>query len=80
MNVKHIGGKMLNSYTAVLVKTDNWYAGFVKELPGAHSQGKTIEEVKENLKEAIEMIVESNYRHSIEGYKEVFEEEIIVNL
>ncbi len=62
---------MLNTYTAVLVKTDSWYAGFVKELPGAHSQGKTIEQVKENLKEAIEMIVESNYRHSIEGYKEV---------
>ena len=65
---------MLNSYTAVVIKSNNWYAGFVKELPGAHSQGKTVEEVKENLKEAIKMIVESNYRHSIKGYKSVIEE------
>jgi len=71
---------MLNSYTAVLVKIDSWFAGFVKELPGAHSQGKSIEEVKENLKEAVKMIVESNYKHSVEGYKDIIEEKIIVNL
>ena len=71
---------MLNSYTAVLVKTDSWFAGFVKELPGAHSQGKSIEEVKENLKEAVKMIVESNYKHSVEGYKDIIEEKIMVNL
>ena len=58
---------MLINYTATIVKSDNWYAGFVKELPGAHSQGKTVEEVKENLKEAITMVIESNYRHSMEG-------------
>ena len=71
---------MLNSYTAVVIKNNKWYAGFVKELPGAHSQGKTVEEVKENLKEAIKMIVESNYRRSIKGYKNVIEERILVNL
>ncbi len=71
---------MLSNYTAIIVKSDNWYAGFVKELPGAHSQGKTIEEVKENLKEAIKMVIESNYRHSIREYEKVVEEEISVNL
>lgn len=59
---------MLSNYTAVIVKSENWYAGFIKELPGAHSQGKTVEEVKKNLKEAIKMVVESNYRHSVAGY------------
>ena len=62
---------MLNSYTAVLVKIDSWYAGFVKQLPGANSKGKSIEEVKENLKEAVKMIVESNYKHSVGGYKDI---------
>jgi predicted RNase H-like HicB family nuclease len=71
---------MLNSYTAVVIKIKNTYAGFVKELPGAHSQGKSIEEVKENLKEAVKMVIESNYLHSIEGYKDVVEEEILVKL
>ena len=37
---------MLSSYTAVVMKSGNWYGGFVKELPGAHSQGKSIEELK----------------------------------
>ena len=68
---------MLSSYTAVVMKSGNWYGGFVKELPGAHSQGKSIEEVKENLKESIKMIVESNYGHLAEGYKDIVEEKLM---
>ncbi|MBI4721982.1 MAG: type II toxin-antitoxin system HicB family antitoxin [Candidatus Stahlbacteria bacterium] len=71
---------MLSNYTFVIVKSENWYAGFIKELPGAHSQGKTIEEVKKNLEEAIKMVVESNYRHSIKGYEKVVEEKVAVNV
>ncbi len=71
---------MLSNYTAVIIKSENWYAGFIKELPGAHSQGRTIEEVRENLKEAIKMVVESNYRHSIKGYEKVIEERMTVNV
>jgi len=74
------GRGMLSNYTAIIVKSEDWYAGFIKELPGAHSQGRTIEEVRENLKEAIKMIVESNYRHSIEGYEKVIEEKMTVNI
>lgn len=50
------------NYTVVIVKNGAWYAGYVKELPGANSQGRTIAEVKENIKEAIRMILHSNYR------------------
>ena len=71
---------MLSNYTLIIVKSDNWYAGFVKELPGAHSQGKTVEEVKENAKEAIKMVIKSNYRHSLEGYEKITEEKILVNV
>jgi predicted RNase H-like HicB family nuclease len=71
---------MSNNYTAVIVKSDKWYAGFIKELPGAHSQGKTKKEVIENLKEAVKMVIESNYRHSIDGYEEVIEEKITINV
>ncbi len=51
---------MVSNYTIVIVKSGGWYAGYVKELPGAHSQGKTVKEVRENLKEAIRMIVDAN--------------------
>jgi len=70
----------MNNYTAIIVKSDEWYAGFVKEIPGAHSQGKTIEEVKENLKEAVKMVIESNYLHTIEGYKDVIEEKLAIEI
>ncbi|MCD6423546.1 MAG: type II toxin-antitoxin system HicB family antitoxin [Elusimicrobia bacterium] len=65
---------MVSNYTIVIIKSEKWYAGYVKELPGAHSQGRTIKEVKENLKEAIKMILEANYRHFIKGKKKVLEE------
>lgn len=69
---------MVTNYTIVIVKSGDWYAGYVKELPGAHSQGKSIKEVKANIKEAIKMIVASNYRHFIKGQKKVLEEKISV--
>lgn len=71
---------MKNNYTIVVVKSGDWYAGYVKELPGAHSQGKTVEEVRENLKEAIQLILESNYKHFVRGRKKVLEEQITVNV
>lgn len=71
---------MIANYTIIIVKSEKWYAGYVKELPGAHSQGKTINEVKGNLKEAIKMILESNYSNFIRGQKKVLEERISVRV
>jgi predicted RNase H-like HicB family nuclease len=36
------------------------FIGYVAELPGANTQGETLEEVRENLSEAIQLIVNSN--------------------
>ena len=46
--------------TAVFKKVPEGYIGFVEELPGANTQGKTLEEAKENLQEAIAMTFEAN--------------------
>ena len=46
--------------TAVYMKVPQGYIGFVEELPGANTQGKTLEEAKANLQEAIEMTLEAN--------------------
>ena len=46
--------------TAVYCKVPEGYIAFVEELPGANTQGATIEEARENLKEAVELILESN--------------------
>jgi len=51
---------MKNKLTAIFEKVPEGYIGYVQELPGANTQGKTIEETRENLKEAIDLILEAN--------------------
>ena len=46
--------------TAVFRKFPEGYAAFVEELPGANTQGATLEEARKNLKEAVEMVLEAN--------------------
>ena len=36
------------------------YIGYIAELPGANTQGETIEEVRENLLEAVQLILDAN--------------------
>jgi predicted RNase H-like HicB family nuclease len=46
-------------YTAIFKKQSNgWYFAQCEQVPGAMTQGRTIEEAKENLKEAIALILE----------------------
>jgi predicted RNase H-like HicB family nuclease len=47
-------------FTAVFMVVPEGYIGFVEELPGANSQGATLEEVRENLREAVQMVLEAN--------------------
>ncbi len=51
---------MGNTFTGVFEKVEDWYIGYVQELPGANAQGKTLEEARENLREAIELILTLN--------------------
>ncbi|MBN3922850.1 MAG: type II toxin-antitoxin system HicB family antitoxin [Nostoc sp. NMS4] len=51
---------MENSFTAVYEKIDDWYIGYAQELPGANVQERTLEEARESLREAIELILISN--------------------
>jgi len=48
------------TFTAVFKKVGDWYIGWAEELPGANTQGRTLEEARENLREAIELIITSN--------------------
>jgi uncharacterized protein len=56
--------------TAVFKKVPEGYIGFVAELPGANTQGATLEEARANLMEAIQMMLEANRtlaQESLEG-------------
>ena len=45
---------------AVYLKVPEGYVGFVEELPGANTQGETLEEARENLADALRMVLEAN--------------------
>jgi len=51
---------MVKQFTAIYKKRGKWYLGWVEEIPGVNTQGKTLKEVKENLKEALLLILETN--------------------
>jgi len=51
---------MQREFTSVIEKRGNWYIGYVEELPGVNTQGKTLKEVRENLKEALCLIIKAN--------------------
>jgi predicted RNase H-like HicB family nuclease len=65
--------------TAVYMKVSEGYIAFIEELPGANTQGATLEEARENLREAVELVLEANRamaEQSMEGsavIRETFE-------
>ena len=56
--------------TAVFQSVPEGYIAFVEELPGANTQGNTLDEARANLEEAIELVLEANRvlaEESLEG-------------
>lgn len=60
-------------FTATYIEAeDGWIVGYVEEIPGVHSQGRTIEETREGLREVLAMMLDSNRedaRKSFAGYR-----------
>jgi predicted RNase H-like HicB family nuclease len=65
--------------TAVYRKVPEGYIGFIEELPGANTQGETLEETRENLKEAVDLVIEANRTLAEEliGGDEVLREQLL---
>ena len=51
---------MSAGYTAVIQQHEGWWIGWVEEVPGVNSQGKTREELLESLRDALEEALEMN--------------------
>ena len=72
---------MKRQFTAVIERRGKWYVGFVEEIPGVNTQGKTLAEVRRNLKDALTLVMETNKELAArEGAAEVVREEIVVNI
>jgi len=57
----------INTFTAVFEEApEGGYVAYAAELPGATTQGETIDEARENLRDAIELILETNRELTLE--------------
>lgn len=56
-------------FTAVFRKVPEGYVAFVEELPGANTQGATLDKARRNLKEAVALVLEANRTLAEESLK-----------
>ncbi|MBI5969548.1 MAG: type II toxin-antitoxin system HicB family antitoxin [Deltaproteobacteria bacterium] len=71
---------MLNQFTAVFEEEEKWWIAYIEEMPGVNTQGATLEEARENLKEAAALVIESNREIAERGIagKNCVKEELVV--
>jgi predicted RNase H-like HicB family nuclease len=58
---------MPNEFTAIIEQDGEWYIAYCPEIPGANGQGKTKEEAKESLAEAISLILADRLEDGLRG-------------
>lgn len=61
-------------YTAVIQQNEEWWIGWVEEIPGVNSQGSTREELMGNLRSALEEALEMNRADAVAGMTGEYEE------
>ena len=83
MVLKHAARKsnlpsMKRQFTAVIKEDEGWWIGWVAEIPGVNSQGKTRAELLKNLRSALKEALEFNREDALAAAQEVYEEEVIL--
>jgi predicted RNase H-like HicB family nuclease len=58
---------MRNEFTAIIEREGEWYIAYCPEIPGANGQGKTKDEARESLAEAIALILEDRREEGLRG-------------
>ena len=58
---------MANAYTAVFERDGEWHVAYCPEIPGANGQGKTKDEARTSLREAISLILEDRRQDGLRG-------------
>jgi predicted RNase H-like HicB family nuclease len=65
---------MSANYTAVVRRDGRWWIGWVEEIPGVNSQGKTREELLDNLRSALTEMLELNRSEALTAMEGEYEE------
>ncbi|HUU15110.1 MAG TPA: type II toxin-antitoxin system HicB family antitoxin [Terriglobia bacterium] len=69
---------MHNEFTAIIEQDGEWYIAYCPEVPGANGQGRTVEECRQSLGEAIALILEDRRQDAMRGVPENAIKEIVV--
>jgi predicted RNase H-like HicB family nuclease len=63
------------TYKAVIQRNDQWWVGWIEEIPGVNSQGATREELLDNLRSALNEALEMNRADALAAATRAYEEE-----
>lgn len=69
---------MRNEFTAIIEKEGDWYIAYCPEVPGANGQGKTMEECRESLAEAIALILQDRREDALRGLPEEAVRDVVI--
>ena len=70
---------MRNEFTAIIEREGDWYVSYCPEIPGANGQGRTKDEARESLAEAIALILADRREDGLRGMPpEAIRETVIV--
>lgn len=58
---------MYNEFTAIIEQDEEWFIAYCSEIPGANGQGRTIEECRQSLAEAIALVLEDRREDTLRG-------------
>ena len=68
---------MVNQFHAIFERDGDWFVSFCPEIPGANGIGKTQNECRENLIDAIRLILQDKYEDSVRGLTDDCTNELI---
>ena len=69
---------MRNEFTAIIEKDGEWYIAYCPEVPGANGQGRSIEECRDSLAEAIALILEDRRADALRGLPESALRDVVI--
>jgi len=69
---------MRNEFTAIIEKDGDWYIAYCPEVPGANGQGRTAEEARQDLAEAIALILKDRREDALRGLPDNAVQDVVV--
>ncbi len=69
---------MHNEFTAIIEQDEGWFVAYSPEVPGANGQGRTKEEARKSLAEAIALILDDRREDGLRGVPQDVVREIVI--